>query len=394
MMHNQLSSPSTANRRSTSAKRNKGNHGNKGNDGRASLAAACHGIELLESRQLMSAASFVATDSTTKGSWQGTYGSQGADVIGGSNSLPSYAALTTTGASAWTWASTTTDPRAPLSSSTSTNRNASGLYSASSLSVGLNLTDGQQHQVALYLLDWDSQNRSENVEVFDSNTGKMLANQSVSNFNGGKYLEFNVSGNVYFRLTGTGGPNAMLNGLFIDPVGGAVATPTPTPTPTPTVTPTQASLLGVDSTTKGSWLGSYGSQGADIIGGSNSLPSYALINTNGASSWTWVNGTTDSRALSSSSTSSSHIAAGLYSSGNLNVGLNLTDGQQHQVALYLLDWDTQGRSETIDVLDSSTGRVLASQTVAGFTGGKYVNFNVSGNVTFRLMAGSSFFFSY
>jgi hypothetical protein len=35
------------------------------------------------------------------------------------------------------------------------------------------------------------------------------------------------------------------------------------------------------------------------------------------------------------------------------------------------------------MLDAATGAVLATQSVSGFSGGQYLSFNASGNVTFR-----------
>jgi len=40
------------------------------------------------------------------------------------------------------------------------------------------------------------------------------------------------------------------------------------------------------------------------------------------------------------------------------------------VALYLLDWDGQGRSERVDVLDAATGQVYSSQVVSEFGSGQ------------------------
>ena len=53
---------------------------------------------------------------------------------------------------------------------------------------------------------------------------------------------------------------------------------------------------------------------------------------------------------------------------------------KHQVALYLLDWDTYGggRSVRIDISDPATSNVLATTTVSSFTNGKYAVFAISG----------------
>ena len=105
-------------------------------------------------------ASLVRTDTTTQGNWIGTYGSQGYDLFTAGSSLPSYATVTDTGANPYTWDSNTTDPRA-LQTVSGTGRVASCLYSPTSFTVDVDLTDGQMHDLALYFLDWDSTERSE-----------------------------------------------------------------------------------------------------------------------------------------------------------------------------------------------------------------------------------------
>src|SRR5262249_30692427 len=57
-------------------------------------------------------ASFVGTDTTTQGSWQGPYGAQGYNVIGDAVNYPAYAQIGISGATAYVWAGSTTDVRA------------------------------------------------------------------------------------------------------------------------------------------------------------------------------------------------------------------------------------------------------------------------------------------
>ncbi|MGO9600947.1 MAG: hypothetical protein ACLP7Q_23445, partial [Isosphaeraceae bacterium] len=57
------------------------------------------------------AASFVASDTTTQGNWEASYGSDGYDIIGNQANLPTYATVTPAGQSNCTWASSTTDTR-------------------------------------------------------------------------------------------------------------------------------------------------------------------------------------------------------------------------------------------------------------------------------------------
>jgi methionine-rich copper-binding protein CopC len=158
---------------------------------------------------------FVNTDTTTKGNWSGTYGAAGYNVIGSKSSYPSYATITPSGQSSWTWASSTTDSRGLLIPGSSSSRIAAAWFSNSSFSIDVNLTDGLAHKVSLYALDWDSQGRSEQIKVVDPTDGTVLDTQTVSGFSGGKYLTWNVSGHVKFIISSLAGPNAVLSGLFL-----------------------------------------------------------------------------------------------------------------------------------------------------------------------------------
>ena len=160
------------------------------------------------------------------------------------------------------------------------------------------------------------------------------------------------------------------------------------PTPTPTST---ATLLKEDTTTQGNWIGAYGSQGYDIIENAVSLPSYATVTPSGQSSSTgWHSSTTDPRALQTPS-GSSRIAACSYSATSFTVDVNLTDGQTHDLALYFLDWDQEGRSERVQLTNAATGTVLDTETVSSFESGVYLQWAVSGNVliTFTRLAGKN-----
>jgi hypothetical protein len=162
-------------------------------------------------------ASFVKTDTTTKGSWQGVYGSQGYNVIDNASSYPSYAQVSASGNSNYLWTNTSTDTRA-LQEVGSSNRIAAVWYSPTSFTVNVNLTDGQTHQLALYLDDWDQfgGGRDEQVQILDATTGNVLNTQTVSNFSIGEYLVWNVSGNIQIKITNLKSTsNAVLNGLFI-----------------------------------------------------------------------------------------------------------------------------------------------------------------------------------
>jgi hypothetical protein len=84
---------------------------------------------------------------------------------------------------------------------------------------------------------------------------------------------------------------------------------------------------------------------------------------------------------------SGRIAACWYSSGlvggSFSIDINLTDGAAHRVALYLVDWDVNGREMRVDVLDAATQHVLTTQTVQSFHAGIYLEWNLRGHVILR-----------
>jgi hypothetical protein len=64
--------------------------------------------------------------------------------------------------------------------------------------------------------------------------------------------------------------------------------------------------------------------------------------------------------------------------------LNLTDGKSHRIALYLLDWDTTTRAETITILDATSQAVLDSESFASFQNGEYAIWSITGNVVIQV----------
>ena len=83
--------------------------------------------------------------------------------------------------------------------------------------IDLNLTDGNDHNVALYMLDWDTTSRAHTITVFDPVKGTEFYNQNFSGFNAGKWVLWRLKGRVFINLTKTAGYNAVTSGIFFDP---------------------------------------------------------------------------------------------------------------------------------------------------------------------------------
>ena len=318
-------------------------------------------------------AAFVKTDTSTQGSWKGVYGSDGYAVVNDSTQYPAYAQVSVTNQAPYTWAGSTPNDLRTLQKSAASDRIASTWYSGSNFFLDINLTDGQTHQVALYGLDWDYGGRAETIDILNVSTGALLDTRSLTGFSKGQYLVWNLTGHVKIRVTVTGGPNAVASGLFF---GGNAPV---------ILTGSTAAFVKTDTATQGTWKGAYGVDGYGVANDSTAYPSYAQVSFVNQLSYTWAESTySDVRTLQKGAVAD-RIASTWYSA-NFFADINLMDGKSHPVSIYCLDWDTTGRIQTIDILDANTGAVLDSRTVTGFSGGKYVVWNLTGHVRIRATA--------
>ena len=170
-------------------------------------------------------ATFLKEDTTTEGNWINTYGIAG---LRGHRQRHQPSLLRHRHPQrpiTYTWASSTTDPRA-LQDAGGSGRIAAAWYSSTSFTVDVNMTDGNTHDLELYFLDWDNTGRSETVKISNASNGTVLSTQTVSSFHSGVYLDYAVSGNILITITKTAGANAVLNGLFFDTPSAAKSTPT------------------------------------------------------------------------------------------------------------------------------------------------------------------------
>jgi glucose/arabinose dehydrogenase len=160
------------------------------------------------------AATYLSADTTTQGTWKGAYGAAGYNIIGDLAALPSYATVTPSGQSSWTWATSTSDARGLQKADPGATDRIAACWYSSGFTVDINLTDGQAHTVSLYAVDWDTTARSERVDVVDPSTGAVLDSRTISSFHNGEYLSWALSGHVRLRFTRLAGANAVLSGLF------------------------------------------------------------------------------------------------------------------------------------------------------------------------------------
>jgi hypothetical protein len=159
-------------------------------------------------------ATYVGLDTTTQGTWTGKYGADGYLIADDATNPPAYATVSLTGDALYAWAASTSSAIALQDSSGSSFRIASCYYSTTSFNINVNLTDGNTHRIALYLLDWDSTTRSETISILDAASNTVLNTETFSSFHNGDYAVWNVQGNVIIQVTRTAGANAVVSGIF------------------------------------------------------------------------------------------------------------------------------------------------------------------------------------
>ena len=311
-------------------------------------------------------AAFAGSEASTQGDWPEAYGGDGYLIVADQTTLPAYASVNPIGHQSWTWAPSSSDPRALQR--VGGGRVAATWYAATAFDVDVTVSGGVAKQVSLYFVDFDNIGRSQRIDVLNATTLAVLDTRTLSNFGSGQYLVWNVQGNVKFRITRLGGANTVLSGVFF----GGMAPPSPG---------TAASFIGTDPGTQGNWPGIFGTDGRVIVGDTTTLPAYAQVSSVGNFTWVWDPAPADVRALQRAG--GGRVAATWYGQ-TFDVNVSLSGGQPHEVAIYFLDYDANGRSLQVQVLNAATSAVLDTRTVSNFSSGVYLVWSVTGNVTFRI----------
>ena len=118
------------------------------------------------------------------------------------------------------WAAATEERRALAPSADAASpRSAGTIYGMPTMSLDVAAKRGTVYQLALYFLDWDDKSRRVAVEMFDLDTLKIVSPvRVVGQFKQGKYLVYRCDRPVRIRVQHVRGDNAVLSGLFFDPM--------------------------------------------------------------------------------------------------------------------------------------------------------------------------------
>lgn len=165
-------------------------------------------------------AQLTGTDTTTQGNWSGVYGSVGVGIVADTSSFPAWATVTVQAApSTWIWQNPSTDARALQKLSNTSQRIMAAYYSATNFSYDVNLDDGLPHTVSVYMADYDTSSRNQEVDVVDAATGQVLDFETLANFGNGVYFKWKIQGHVQIRFTNMSAVsylNSVASGIFID----------------------------------------------------------------------------------------------------------------------------------------------------------------------------------
>jgi hypothetical protein len=153
------------------------------------------------------------------------------------------------------------------------------------------------------------------------------------------------------------------------------------------IVPNTVTFLGADATTRGNWQGVYGQDGNIIAQDTMGPPAYTIFNPVNVNLELYSLWSSDPRALlnpNSGYNTSERVMSWYHTGSSMDLQISASDGQSHRVALYFCDFDSQGRSLTLQVFNTSTGAIYDTRTVASYSGGIYLVYLYSGPVTFRV----------
>jgi hypothetical protein len=310
---------------------------------------------------------FSRTELSTRGNWLPHYGIEGYLLPGALTNMPAFATLNDGGTPVISYLTNSLDTNA-LQQPGGGERFLAGWSSPTNFTIDLNLTDGQNHQVALYFWDWNNAGRTQTVDVVDAATTNLLDHRSLNGFTNGEWWVWQVDGHVQFQIGAVAGPDCLLNALMLG-------------------SGSQAGFVCVDAATQGNWQTNYGADGVFIAGHTPQPAPYATVSVTDSVTTNWSLGTLDIRApvrgLGSNCIFGAWKASGFFANV---LNLEVTDNLWHQLALYCVDSDRLGRQQVVSLVDPATHIVLGSRVLSDFGEGKYLVWNFRGPLEVHLLS--------
>ena len=169
--------------------------------------------------EVQASVNFVRVDDQASGLWPLEFGIDGTWIASQSPDLPSGVGVTVLPETPVVWAADSSETRALIGTG-GANRVAAG-WSGAPLTLNLSIPRGTPRRIALYFVDWHRTGASQQVSIRDAATGTNLDTRSFEAFGEGKYLVYDIDGNVEVTLNSSEG-DALLSGIF---VGGGLPAP-------------------------------------------------------------------------------------------------------------------------------------------------------------------------
>ena len=77
---------------------------------------------------------------------------------------------------------------------------------------------GAPRRLSIYCIDWDNTGRQMEVLLSGTDSGNELVRQTIGSFTQGRWLTWTASGCITAEITRARGNNAVLSGVFVDPL--------------------------------------------------------------------------------------------------------------------------------------------------------------------------------
>lgn len=171
----------------------------------------------------------IKEDTLTRGNWRNKYGKEGYilfnyDSLSNRTLLPPFIDDVQFARNGNVhWVNATNDSRALESDKDEPGRNLGTIHTRDPLvcmqtmTIDIQSKKEKSYQLALYFVDWDERDRRSAIEVFNLDTKKLIMPvYMIRNYQGGKYILFNVDQPIRIRVNQVRGDNAALSALFFD----------------------------------------------------------------------------------------------------------------------------------------------------------------------------------
>lgn len=173
---------------------------------------------------------FNGKDTTTKGNWTTKYGKNGAILFAAKDQtdMKDITKFDDGKNQRWDWANPTDDARGLTTITDPNKRMGTCMYNNPTGVITIE-TKLDSYQATLFVIDWDSTARIEELTGFQGAKAPDKPDAIVQNpeFNAGVYYKWLVTGKDPFKIqiVHKGGANWVISGLFIDKVEGSAVQP-------------------------------------------------------------------------------------------------------------------------------------------------------------------------